>query len=84
MTAFLTGFSTDRSLAEELDAADPLADLRDRFACPGPALLYLDGNSLGMLPRVTAQRIGEVVAQQWGDGLVRSWAGLGEPAAAGR
>ena len=75
MTAFPGSFSADRSLAGELDAADPLAGLRDRFACPDPGLIYLDGNSLGMLPRVTAQRIGEVVAQQWGDGLVRSWAG---------
>ncbi|HTT50815.1 MAG TPA: kynureninase [Streptosporangiaceae bacterium] len=68
------GFSTGRRLAGDLDAADPLADLRDRFVCPEPGLIYLDGNSLGMLPRVTAQRIGEVVAEQWGGGLVRSWA----------
>ena len=71
---FSGGFSAGRSLAEELDAADPLAGLRDRFVCPQPGQIYLDGNSLGMLPRVTAQRIGEVVAQQWGAGLVRSWA----------
>ena len=62
-----------RSRAGELDAADPLASLRDRFVCPEPGLIYLDGNSLGMLPRVTARRIGEVVGQQWGAGLVRSW-----------
>ena len=84
MTAFLTGFSTDRSLAEDLDAADPLAGLRDRFACPEPGLIYLDGNSLGMLPRVTAQRIGEVVAEQWGDRPGAVLGGLGQPAAAGR
>ena len=68
-------FPASRSLAEDLDAADPLAGLRARFACPEPGLIYLDGNSLGMLPLVTAERIGKVVAEQWGDGLVRSWAG---------
>ncbi len=77
MTAALPGFSRDfsasRALAEELDAADPLAGLRDRFTCPEPGLIYLDGNSLGMLPRATARRIAEVVDQQWGAGLVRSW-----------
>ncbi len=77
MTAFLTGlpggFSADRSLAADLDTADPLASLREQFVCPEPGLIYLDGNSLGRLPRVTAQRIGEVVGQQWGAGLVRSW-----------
>jgi kynureninase len=67
-------FPARRSRAEELDAADPLAGLRDRFVCPEPGLIYLDGNSLGRLPRVTAQRIGQVVDQQWGAGLVRSWA----------
>jgi len=70
--------SIDRAYAEQLDAADPLAWVRDRFAWPAggdPArpLIYLDGNSLGPLPRATAARIAEVVAAEWGDGLVRSW-----------
>jgi kynureninase len=71
---FPGGFSTGRALAEELDAADPLAGLRDRFVHAELGLIYLDGNSLGRLPRATAERIGEVVAQQWGAGLVRGWA----------
>jgi kynureninase len=71
---FPGGFSTGRALAEELDAADPLAGLRDRFVHAEPGLIYLDGNSLGRLPRATAERVGEVVAQQWGAGLVRGWA----------
>ena len=66
--------ATGRGLAEELDAADPLATLRDRFVHAEPGLIYLDGNSLGRLPRATTERIGEVVAQQWGAGLVRGWA----------
>jgi kynureninase len=71
---FVTGFSTDRSGAEELDAADPLARFRDRFVRADPSLIYLDGNSLGMLPEVTARRISEVVGQEWGAGLISSWA----------
>ncbi|MDX6396241.1 MAG: kynureninase [Streptosporangiaceae bacterium] len=70
----MTGFSTGRSGAEELDAADPLARFRDRFARADPSLIYLDGNSLGMLPEVTARRISEVVGQEWGAGLISSWA----------
>ncbi len=54
------------------DAADPLALLRDRFALP-EGVIYLDGNSLGALPKATAARLAEVVAQEWGRGLVRSW-----------
>jgi kynureninase len=68
------GFSADRSQAADLDAADPLAPLRDRFVRPDPGLIYLDGNSLGMLPAATAQRIRDVVDQDWGAGLIRSWA----------
>jgi kynureninase len=64
---------TDRSGAEELDAVDPLAGFRGRFVRPDSSLIYLDGNSLGMLPEVTAQRMAEVVGQEWGAGLVSSW-----------
>ncbi len=69
----MTAFSAGRARAEELDAADPLAGLRDRFVIDDPALIYLDGNSLGRLPRATAQRIAEVAAGEWGRGLIRSW-----------
>ncbi len=66
-------FSADRSYAEEQDAGDPLAGFRDRFVRDDPSLIYLDGNSLGPLPRATRARIAEVVSQEWGSGLVRSW-----------
>jgi len=66
-------FRTDRPQAVELDAADPLAALRGRFQRSDATPIYLDGNSLGMLPTATAQRLTEVVSQDWGDGLVRSW-----------
>jgi kynureninase len=69
----MTTFSADRSYAEELDASDPLAGFRDRFVRDDKSLIYLDGNSLGPLPRVTRARIAEVVSQEWGAGLVRSW-----------
>ncbi len=61
-----------RADAERLDAADPLAPFRDRFVLPD-GLVYLDGNSLGALPRVAAERVASVVAHEWGEGLVRSW-----------
>jgi len=70
----VTTFRPDRSFAEGLDTADPLAGFRDHFERDDPSLIYLDGNSLGPLPRATKARIAEVVGQEWGAGLVRSWA----------
>ncbi|MFE9564211.1 kynureninase [Streptomyces sp. NPDC006487] len=58
--------------AEALDAADPLGKLRDRFALP-EGVVYLDGNSLGALPAGVAARLAEVVTEQWGTRLIRSW-----------
>ena len=58
--------------ARALDDADPLAAMRERFALP-PGLIYLDGNSLGALPRATGAAIAEVVERQWGDALITSW-----------
>ena len=66
-------FSTDRAFAEKSDAADPLASFRDRFAFDDPSLIYLDGNSLGMLPLATAERLAHLVRREWGTGLIRSW-----------
>ena len=59
--------------AFELDSADPLAHWRDRFVIDDPDLSYLDGNSLGMLPRTTVHRMHEVMNDEWGSGLIRSW-----------
>ena len=59
--------------AHALDAADPLSAFRDRFVINDPDLIYLDGNSLGRLPRATVSLLDDLVRQQWGDRLVRGW-----------
>ena len=58
--------------ADRRDAGDPLAGLRDRFLLPD-GVIYLDGNSLGALPKATTTRLEQVVRGEWGDGLIRSW-----------
>jgi len=55
-----------------LDRDDILAPLRDAFALPA-GVVYLDGNSLGALPRRTAARVVDVATREWGEGLIRSW-----------
>ena len=64
----------DEALA--LDAADPLAPLRAQFVIPD-GLIYLDGNSLGVMPKVTGARVQQVVTQEWGVGLIGSWNSAG-------
>jgi kynureninase len=61
-----------RDECRALDAGDPLAALRDQFLLP-PGIIYLDGNSLGALPRATPARVAEIVAAQWGQDLIKSW-----------
>ena len=69
----MTTFSADPSYAQALDSADQLASFRDRFVHQDRDVIYLDGNSLGPLPVRTQATIAEVVDQDWGVGLVRSW-----------
>lgn len=65
---------TSSSLTEirQWDAADPLRPFRERFDLPA-GVIYLDGNSLGALPKATPARLAEVVAREWGQDLIRSW-----------
>ncbi len=61
-----------RSDCERLDAKDALAPLREQFELPA-GKIYLDGNSLGALPRTTAKRVAQVVQREWGRDLIESW-----------
>ncbi|MFZ0041089.1 MAG: aminotransferase class V-fold PLP-dependent enzyme, partial [Solirubrobacteraceae bacterium] len=63
--------SRDEALA--LDATDPLRDYGQRFVPVPEGLIYLDGNSLGRLPRDTPHRVQEVVEAEWGGRLIRGW-----------
>ncbi len=69
----MSALPTSRDYAEQLDQADPLAGFRERFVRADESLIYLDGNSLGPLPLATKRAIAEMVGDEWGAGLVRSW-----------
>lgn len=59
-----------------LDAGDPLKEFRERFDVP-EGVIYLDGNSLGCLPKATPERLEQVVREEWGRDLIRSWNSAG-------
>ncbi|HNK18603.1 MAG TPA: kynureninase, partial [Piscinibacter sp.] len=59
-----------RQNAQALDARDPLASLRAQFTLP-EGVIYLDGNSLGVLPAAAPARVAQAVQQEWGEGLIR-------------
>ena len=63
---------TPEDRARDFDAADPLARYRERFSLP-EGVIYLDGNSLGALPKATPAAMVRVIEQEWGEGLIRSW-----------
>ena len=67
---------TTRDDCLRLDAEDSLAQLRHLFELPAD-VIYLDGNSLGPLPRTASARMREVVGEEWGRGLIRSWNAAG-------
>ncbi len=57
---------------QALDAQDPLRELRDLFELP-LGMIYLDGNSLGVMPRTTPARVADTVTREWGQDLIQSW-----------
>ncbi|MEO3679914.1 kynureninase [Rheinheimera fenheensis] len=57
---------------KQRDLDDPLFAKRAVFHLPDNTL-YLDGNSLGAMPKIAAERAAEVVSQQWGEHLITSW-----------
>ncbi|CAM5487218.1 Kynureninase [Mycolicibacterium aubagnense] len=64
--------SIERAACVELDGKDELAPFRDRFDLP-QGLIYLDGNSLGAMPRTVPSALTEAATQGWGQQLIRSW-----------
>lgn len=64
---------TSAAFGTALDAQDELAEFRQRFMIDDPRLIYVDGNSLGRLPKETSAHIQNVVGQQWGNRLIRGW-----------
>lgn len=62
-----------RRRADELDRDDRLAGWREQFHIPSPTLAYLDGNSLGMPPKRTLERVDAVMRGAWATDLIRSW-----------
>ena len=64
--------ATDLAACEAMDRDDPLARHREAFALPA-GMVYLDGNSLGALPRATAARVADCVRREWGEDLITSW-----------
>ena len=63
----------DRAEAASRDDADELRAFHDRFVVADDGLIYLDGNSLGRLPRDAPARVAEVIESQWGERLIRAW-----------
>jgi len=69
----MTNFSPSLDFAQQLDSLDPLASYRDQFIIADPNLIYLDGNSLGRMPKVAQERARQVVDEEWGKDLIRGW-----------
>src|SRR5687768_1559552 len=66
-------FSLSLESAQELDQQDSLASYREQFVIYESDLIYLDGNSLGRLPKTVIERIKKAVEEEWGTDLIRGW-----------
>jgi len=69
----ITSNSTDYKLAAEFDKVDPLSHFRKEFVISNPDQIYLDGNSLGRLPKRTVIEMKKTVENEWGERLIRGW-----------
>jgi kynureninase len=69
----MTNFSPFLDFARQLDQKDPLASYREQFVDNDPDLIYLDGNSLGRLPKSVVDRMNKAVEEEWGTDLIRGW-----------
>ena len=66
-------FDTSLEQARSLDRCDDLIGFRDRFLIDDPGLIYLDGNSLGRVPKDSVALMDRLVRHQWGSRLIRAW-----------
>jgi kynureninase len=69
----MTNFSLSHEFAAQLDSQDSLASYRAEFVATDPNLIYLDGNSLGRLPKTVIERLRKAVEEEWGADLIRGW-----------
>jgi len=69
----MKNFSPSKDFAQQLDQQDPLASFRGQFVLNDPDLIYLDGNSLGVMPKTAQAKSRQVVDEQWGTDLIRGW-----------
>lgn len=70
-----TNFEQGLEFAQRLDETDELRPFREAFVFADPGLIYMDGNSLGRLPRRVAERMQTVIEEEWGHALIRGWNG---------
>ena len=64
---------TDREYALALDSSDPLAHFKSQFVVSDPDMCYLDGNSLGRIPKATITAINDFMVKEWGPEVVTGW-----------
>ena len=69
----MVNFSSSLEFAQQLNQQDPLASYREQFFVKDPDLIYLDGNSLGRLPKSVVERMKKAVEEEWGTDLIRGW-----------
>ena len=69
----MINFSPSSDFAKQLDQQDSLASYREQFVANDPDMIYLDGNSLGRLPKSVIERMKKAVEEEWGADLIRGW-----------